>query len=343
MREERRDKGCGMKKERPASLIHPSSLILLTLCCNSLKLDCIVSTSKESTPLGALPTDTYANFVTVPDRPPAPVGPDPNNPPWGILAGVLAWVSSVFFLFTMNLVVVFPYLMTRYKGAGNEVLKQVLMTDKTAILLQMISVIPAHLLTLAVVWAIVTRFGRGPFWSALGLTWTRNFNFWTCAGLALMLFLVGLVLTAAFGGQETQLDQILSSSSAAKYITVVLAVGTAPLVEEVVYRGVLYSALQRAIGPIWAVVGVLLLFTFVHVPQYWPNLSVISTIGILSLFMTLVRAYTGRLRPCVVIHMVFNSLSSVLILLEPYLRQLGAGKEEKAAAFIFTRFISTLF
>lgn len=302
-----------------------------------------MSTSKESTPLGALPTDTYADFVPAPQGPPAPVGPDPNNPPWGILAGVLTWLASVFLLFTMNLVVVFPYLMTRYKGAGNDILKQVLMTDKTAILLQMISVIPAHLLTLAVVWAIVTRFGRGPFWSALGLTWTRNFNFWTCAGLAFLLFIVGLVLTATFGGQETQLDQILSSSTATRYATVVLAVATAPLVEEVVYRGVLYSALQKVIGPIWAVVGVLLLFTLVHVPQYLPNISVIATIGILSLFLTVVRAYTGRLLPCFIIHLVFNSLSSVLILLEPYLRQISTGKEEKAAAFIFTRFINTLF
>jgi len=99
-----------------------------------------------------------------------------------------------------------------------------------------------------------------------------------------------------------------------------LAVATAPLVEESIYRGILYPAIERTAGAKAAVILVTLLFAIPHVPQYWPNLGVISSITLLSVVLTLVRARTGRLLPCVVVHLVFNGIQSVIILLEPYLR-----------------------
>ena len=40
----------------------------------------------------------------------------------------------------------------------------------------------------------------------------------------------------------------------------------------------------------------------------------------LSVVLTLIRARTGRLLPCFVVHLVFNGVQSVIILLEPYIR-----------------------
>ena len=144
---------------------------------------------------------------------------------------------------------------------------------------------------------------------------------WKSLRLALVLLLAGMWLAATLGGQETSLDKIISSSRAATLMTALLATVTAPLVEEIMYRGVLYAGLERAIGAVWAVVGVLALFTLVHVPQYLPNLGVLSAIGVLSVFLTVIRAYTGRLLPCFIIHLVFNGLQSAAIVSEPYLKQ----------------------
>jgi membrane protease YdiL (CAAX protease family) len=109
----------------------------------------------------------------------------------------------------------------------------------------------------------------------------------------------------------------------------VLAVFTAPFVEEFIYRGVVYSALQRLIGVNWAVVFVLTLFALIHVPQYWPNVGVIFAIVVLSIVLTVVRAYSGRLLPCVIIHMSFNGVQSLILILGPsiqhYLRHLFPG------------------
>ena len=122
------------------------------------------------------------------------------------------------------------------------------------------------------------------------------------------------------GGQKTELDRILESSRAAAVTVAIIAVATAPLVEEMIYRGLLYSAFQRALGQWAAVILVSAMFAGLHVVQYWPNAGAISSITLLSVVLTLIRARTGSLLPCVVVHLVFNGITSVIIILEPYLR-----------------------
>ena len=141
-------------------------------------------------------------------------------------------------------------------------------------------------------------------------------------GLAILLFLIAWLILLKFGGQETDLERILQSSRAAALITAFLATATAPLVEEVVYRGLLYSAFQRVIGPVFAVIVVASIFAGLHVLQYWPNAGAISAITLLSVVLTVVRARTGRLLPCFVIHLVFNGIQSLIIVFDPYLRAL---------------------
>ena len=113
-----------------------------------------------------------------------------------------------------------------------------------------------------------------------------------------------------------------------------MAVATAPLVEEIIYRGILFPAWQRLTGSVAAVVIVTLMFAIPHVPQYWPNFAVISSIMMLSAVLTIVRARTSRLVPCYVIHLVFNGIQAVLILAEPYLRSLGNHPEPNTAPAI---------
>ena len=115
---------------------------------------------------------------------------------------------------------------------------------------------------------------------------------------------------------DNALERLVQSSRAAALATAFAATFTAPLVEELVFRGLLYSSLRRLVGAAWAVAVVFLLFALIHVPQYWPSYGVIATILLLSFALTLIRARTGRLLPCFVIHLVFNGIQSVMILLE---------------------------
>ncbi|MDT4967010.1 MAG: protease family protein [Acidobacteriota bacterium] len=258
---------------------------------------------------------------------------DPNNPPWGLAAGFLTWAGSVLLLLGMAIAFVIPYVVVHFPGKTKAELEQILTTDKTVILLQILSTVPAHLLTLGIVWAVVTRFGKRRFWRTLGFTWSERVGVWTSIGLAVGLLIVGVAISQFIGGEPTSIDQIINSSNASRYSLALLAATTAPLVEELVYRGVLYSAIQKSAGMVWAVIGVSILFVLVHLLQYYNNIGVIVAISILSLSLTLVRAFSGRLLPCVVIHFIFNGLQSVYIILQPYIEQPASNVEQKAAIF----------
>lgn len=263
--------------------------------------------------------------------PPAPAAEiDPNNPPWGVVEGMLTWLGSVVLLFVVPILFLLPYAM--YQGAKYGATGQSLLEDKTALFLAVISTFPAHLLTFGVVWAVVTRFGKRPFWSALGWSWSRRVGFWTSAGLAILLLGAGLLFTKLAGGEPTEIDRLIQSSTASRFALAILAATTAPLVEELVYRGLLYPALQRAMGMFWAILTVSILFTLPHIPQYYNNVAVIAVIFVLSLSLTLVRAFTGRLLPCFIMHMVFNGIQSALIIAEPYFQQAVPEVEQKAPA-----------
>ncbi|MDQ5846388.1 MAG: CPBP family intramembrane metalloprotease [Acidobacteriota bacterium] len=251
---------------------------------------------------------------------------NPDDPPWGLGGALLVWFLSVCLIVLVPQVFLLPYLFSKgfHFGTPEDVnaLLQFAITDKTAVILQVAALLPSHLLTMVLVWALVTRFGKRPFWTTIGWGWAPGFRLWSCVGLGVLLFAAALVVSKLLGaGKPTTLDQIINSSLTARYLLSFFAVATAPFVEEFIYRGVLYAPLQRLVGVPGAVVIVLVLFTVIHVPQYRSNLGVIAAVGLLSVALTLVRAYSRRLLPCIVIHLVFNGIQAVLLVVEPYMQR----------------------
>ena len=247
--------------------------------------------------------------------------PRPDNPPWGVLGAFLTLITSIAFLALVPNVFVLPYVAYHYKNAPAPT-EAALLANKIFVFLFVTGWLPAHLLTLVLIWAVATRLGKFSFRDVFGFSWPPDFGIWKSAGLAISLFLVAMLVTSWFGAQPTDLDRILQSSRAAALMMAFIAVATAPLVEEMIYRGVLYSALQRAIGRLFAVIVVAGMFAGLHVWQYRQNIGAILSISLLSVVLTGIRARTGRLLPCFMIHLVFNGIQSIIIVLDPYLRVL---------------------
>lgn len=247
-------------------------------------------------------------------------GVNPDNPPWGIAGAVFTWLASMAMLFIVPYLCVLPYLASRYRGIAPT--KEILTSDKTFMFLFVLGSLPAHLLTLALIWAVATRFGKLSIKDVFGWSWSHELGLWRSSALAISLFVFTIFLIALFGGQKTDLDRILESSRATALLLAFVAVATAPLVEEMIYRGLLYSAFHHVAGKWPAVVIVASMFAGLHWLQYWPNAGAITSITVLSVALTLVRARTGRLLPCFMIHLVFNGIQSVLIVIEPYIRAL---------------------
>ena len=232
----------------------------------------------------------------------------------------MIWAASVLLSIFVPWLLALPYLASHYPGA--RLTSEVLRADKTLVIIFIVGLLPVHGLTLVLAWAVVSRLGKLSPRKMLGWSWKTDFGLGKSVGLAILLFMVAMLVIYKFGGQETELERILESSRAAALITAFLATATAPLVEEVIYRGLLYSAFQRVIGPVFAVMVVASMFAGLHVLQYWPNAGAISAITLLSVVLTVVRARTGRLLPCFVIHLVFNGIQSLIIVFDPYLRAL---------------------
>jgi uncharacterized protein len=286
-----------------------------------------VHASEEIAP-ATQPVNAFASFAPA---------IDPDNPSWGLGLAALTWFLSVALLFLVPQIISLPYLIYHYEDT-RALTREILLADKQFIFLSLLGVILVHILTIALVWAVVTRLGRYPFWGVIGWSWPPRFGFWTSAGLGVVLFAVGGLIAWRFGGEPTDIDKIVLSSRLNACTTAFLATVTAPLVEELVYRGVIFAAVRRAIGMVGSVLIVMGLFTVVHVYQYWPNLGVLAAILLLSFMITLVRARTGRLLPCYVIHLVFNGIQSLIIVFTPYLPDVDKMLQRRATGAILLRF-----
>jgi len=251
--------------------------------------------------------------------------------PWlEVVIAFLFWVLSVFLLAVIPVVVALPYLISQWSKFGPPT-PEALMEDKQLLFWSVVGIVPAHLLTIAVAWVLITRIRRRPFWKTLGFEWPKHPSpaviSLVCLGLSLVLLAIGWAVTTLLGGGKTQLDLLVESSMGARIATALLATFTAPLVEELVYRGVLYSALEQATGKVIGVILVTMLFAGVHVFQYLNNPGVILVITILSLTLTMARAYTGSLWPPFIIHLIFNGIQSTFIILAPFIEKFQKTEE----------------
>ena len=278
------------------------------------------------------------NFPSLPIKkdilPPDLLLVSPNNPPWNSLIAFLVWLASVAFIVIVPSLLVLPYILSQSVDFTDQTkLFEMSQTDPTVLLIGVLGVIPAHLLTLALAWLVVTNFRKFSFRETLGWNWDR-FKFWHCLVILGGFYILAAIAANYFPEQENDMLRILRSSRTAVYVVAFLATFTAPIVEEVIYRGVLYSTFQRTLGVPIGVLLVTILFALVHVPQYYPSYSTIFLICLLSLVLTLVRVYTKNLLPCIALHMVFNGLQSLLLILEPYLPTNMTNTPEPTASII---------
>jgi uncharacterized protein len=255
--------------------------------------------------------------------PPAPISR--ARAPWlEVLRAVLIWIMSVALLLFVPVIVALPYIIYRWVNFGPISPKE-LAEDKTLLFLSVLGILPTHLLTLVLTWLILRAGGLRPFWKSVGFEWPQNMSRSMATLLSLMTALVLLALawlvTTLYGGGETQLDLLVKSSLPARFATAFVAVFTAPLIEELIYRGVLYPAIEKAAGVGVAIGVVSLLFAGVHVFQYINNIAVIIVITLLSFTLTTARAVTGKVLPSFIMHLVFNGIQSLILVLAPLLEK----------------------
>lgn len=256
---------------------------------------------------------------------PPPLSPGTNWLAWlEVMKALGFWLVSLLVLLVVPVLVAAPYLVYKVATFGlPAILPDALKSDKMLIFYSVVGILPAHLLTLYLAYLVVTEGGQRPFWKSIRWEWPDRMSATTVALLsvliAILLYGVAWGVTTLYGGEKTDLDLLIESSLYTRIATAFVAFATAPLVEEVIYRGVVYAAVEKAMGMGFAIAVVSLLFAGVHVFQYRSNIAVIVVITVLSITLTVARAVTGKVLPSFIIHLIFNGVQSVLIVLSPFL------------------------
>lgn len=101
-----------------------------------------------------------------------------------------------------------------------------------------------------------------------------------------------------------------SMTAAQAAVMVVLVAGVVPLVEELVFRGVLLDALRERAGPRVALVGSSLLFGLMHVEP-----SIVVATALLGGALGVMRLRSESIWPAVALHAANNGLAMVAILM----------------------------
>ena len=134
----------------------------------------------------------------------------------------------------------------------------------------------------------------------------------------LWLVLLPLVWLGGDTGNQRLVEDLERSREVLPVILFVFgAVVMAPIVEEALYRGLLFRALLRRMAPGAAVFTSALLFASVHWlgdPNAFRSLPALAVLGVVLALRAL---RTGSLSTCILIHAGFNLTTTVLVLLAP--------------------------
>ena len=238
---------------------------------------------------------------------------------WGVPIAFFNWVMSIVFAVVPVLIligiymVMNPDLMKVILSKGTAAQKA--LTDSEPIsLLMFIGTFIGEILAVLLSWAIVSGFGKRNGIKALGLEW-GNFKWYYAIVIAVAMLGLAALLQHFLPHQETEMEKFLRMGFPVRLSLALAATLGAPIAEEIVYRGVFYSALDKSIGKTAAIIIITILFWGVHVAQYYQSISVLVAVLILSFVLTYLRAWTGKLLPCIAVHFIFNGIQGIGILI----------------------------
>ena len=130
-------------------------------------------------------------------------------------------------------------------------------------------------------------------------------------GLA-VLFLGGLLTHLLAGGHQVQQDVAVMAGKVPVGLRVLLAllvVCVAPIVEELVFRGVLLSGLARRMRVGWAIVASAIIFGCVHLPDFKFAWYPVPALVLLGLALAWMRIRTRSLWPSITLHATNNFMA----------------------------------
>ncbi len=244
---------------------------------------------------------------------------DPNQVTWGVPIAFFNWVMSIVFALIPALILIGIYLamhpdLMKVILSKGEAAQKALTDSEPLSLLMFVGTFIGEILAVLLSWAIVSGFGKRNGIKALGLEWGK-FKWYYAIVIAVAMLGLAALLQYLLPHHETDLEKYLRMGLPVRLSLALAATLGAPIAEEIVYRGVFYSAIDKSIGKAGAITIITILFWGVHVAQYYKSVATLVAVLILSFVLTYLRAWSGKLLPCIAVHFVFNGIQGIGILM----------------------------
>jgi len=166
-------------------------------------------------------------------------------------------------------------------------------------------------------WFVSRRKGRGSLEADFGVT-VQTRRMWALVGgvgLQIALGLLVLPLVRIVDNDQAVVEEIRDSSGAKLVVLVVIAGFVAPLLEEVLFRGLLLRSLRRRVSVEWAIAISAFLFASAHlVDLSMGSLAIVPALFALGLISGYAAVRTGDLSVSIPLHMGFNLLTIALLI-----------------------------
>lgn len=249
----------------------------------------------------------HGSAVTVAGVQPPPTGPATRRFSWGLPDTFVVWGTGFFVAaFTVGVMFAAGFLTV---GPSDD-------PDLTAWGFGAVLLVQNATMLLAA-WVVARVRGSGSLTRDFGLRVTLRDGSWLLVGLGLQIVaLVALLPIAELAGvDDAPQEAVQRLEDAGGAELALLAVGVvvvAPVVEELVFRGLLLRSLLRRMSPGWAVAVSAGLFGIVHLAD--PGAAVVVP-GLVALgLLTGVEATrTGSLSRPILLHAGFNLLTVVIL------------------------------
>ncbi|MDP9268607.1 MAG: CPBP family intramembrane metalloprotease [Acidobacteriota bacterium] len=263
-----------------------------------------------SSPFQPVPDEPLAEptpEILTPARPPAAIPRE--SPVFGLLDVFLVFTSALFLvLIVPALAVLTAHSLPRYAGVPLTTLA------KNAVILVPGQTIAYLLLIAFVHMLMIARYDRS-LAEAIPFAWPRE-RWVTLVGagvaLAFAILLLGQFLPIP---KQLPIDEFFKTRAAA-FVMLAFGVLVAPLVEELLFRGLLYPVLNRHLGVVAALVLTSLGFALLHASQLALAWAPLLSLFLVGFALTLVRARFQSVAASTLVHMAYNATLLAILYLQ---------------------------
>ena len=110
--------------------------------------------------------------------------------------------------------------------------------------------------------------------------------------------------------EQKSIQLLISGNIKTKVYIIMSAVIITPIVEEYVFRNVIYKNMKSHIGVLWSAITTSLIFSLLHL-----NIKAFGPLFILSIFFCLLYEHTRNLNYPIYCHIAFNQIMIIIVLM----------------------------